>query len=748
MVKEQDRDDAMEPAETSGVPEATSNDASGSKPSERSSDEQPPVKVDAAPSLQEQSQESEPETAHVVFMDLVSFSLLPTHRQNEAIRKLNEIVRNTEEFRRAEAKNQLICLPTGDGMALVFFTRTPLSAVRCAQQICRAIKNSTSPLKMRIGIHSGPVYRLENINNKPDVSGAGINMAQRVMDRGDAGHILLSNSVADYLIAFDKDTWAGQLHDLGSVTVRHNVRVHIYSLCDGTLGQTQLPTKVRAERRRKKIVIAAAALAACFIIACAAAILLFRSAQRIESIAALPFTSVSTADKSTDYLPDGITELIIGKLSQLPNMRVTPFSSVFRYKTSNMDALAIGRELGVQAVLTGRITQRGDTLSITVELINVSNNSLIWGEQYTEKLNDNLPGRISLAISENLRLRLTGEDRRRLLKSYTENTEVYQAYLQGRFYWNKRSQEDLKRAIEYFNQVIAREPAYAPAYIGLAECYVLLAGNTVSSKDAMSKAKAAARKALELDNTLAEAHASLAFTKMKYDWDEPGAEAEFKRAIELKPIYPTAHQWYSFSLRAMGRFDEALREIRIAQEQDQHSLIIATSMGGTYYFARDYDAAIKQLRQVIEKDTNFTTAHLYLGRAYEQKQMYDQAISEFRQAHAFKNDSGKYTEPDDLEAFAALGHALAVSGKKTEAHMVLDRLLKLSGERYVSPYFIATVYAGLGDKDGAFEWLGKTFEDRNEGMIWLQTEPMLDGLRQDQRFTELRRRVAQAVIRD
>jgi TolB-like protein/class 3 adenylate cyclase/Tfp pilus assembly protein PilF len=738
MVEEQDQNQAMEHAEVPTVSEASSKDANGSKPSDKTNLEQPLLKGDAASSLSDQSLEPEPETAHVLFMDIIGFSLLPTHRQNEAIRKLNGIVRATEEFRRAEAKDQLICLPTGDGMALVFFTRTPLAAVKCAQQICSALQKSAPPLKLRIGVHSGPVYRLENINNEPDVSGAGINMAQRVMDRGDAGHILLSNSVADYLIAFDNDNWAGQLQDLGKVKVKHGVYVHLFNLSNGALGQQKLPAKVQAERRRKKLVIAGLALAACFIIACAATIFVFRGAKRIESIAALPFTNVST-DPATDYLPDGITELIIGKLSQLPNMKVTPVSSVFRYKKSNMDALAIGRELGVQAVLTGRITQRGDTLSITAELINVSDNSQIWSEQYTEKLNDNLPGRISLAISENLRLKLTGEDRRRLLKSYTENTEVYQAYLQGRFFWNKRSQEDLNRAIEYFNKVIAKEPAYAPAYIGLADCYVLLAGNTMSSKEAMPKAKAAARKALEQDNALAEAHASLAFAKMKYDWDRPGAEVEFKRAIELKPIYPTAHQWYSFSLRAMGRFDEALEEIKVAQAQDQRSLIITTSMGGTYYFARQYDEAISQLQQIIKKDPNFTTAHLYLGRAFEQKKMYDQAIAEFQKA---------YMSPDDLEALAALGHAYAISGKKTEANKILDQLLKLSRERYVSPYFIATVYTGLGDKNRAFEWLDKTFEDRNEGMIWLQTEPMLDGLRSDQRFAALQRRVEQAAIRN
>ena len=740
MVEEQDQNYPMEHTEVPTVSEASSEDAAGSKPSEKTNLEPPILKADAAASLPDQSLEPEPETAHVLFMDIVGFSLLPTHRQNEAIRKLNGIVRATEEFRRAEAKDQLICLPTGDGMALVFFTRTPMAAVKCAQQICSALQKSATPLNLRIGIHSGPVYRLENINNEPDVSGAGINMAQRVMDRGDAGHILLSNSVADYLIAFDKDNWAGQLHDLGKVKVKHDVYVHLFNLSNGTLGLQQLPEKVQAERRRKKLLIVGLALAACFIIACAVTIFILRRAKKIESIAALPFTNVST-DPATDYLPDGITELIIGKLSQLPNMKVTPVSSVFRYKKSNMDAIAIGRELGVQAVLTGRITQRGDTLSITAELINVSDNSQIWSEQYTEKLNDNLPGRISLAISENLRLKLTGEDRKRLLKSYTENTEVYQAYLQGRFFWNKRSQEDLKRAIDYFNQVIEKEPAYAPAYIGLADCYVLLAGNTMSSKEAMPKAKAAARKALELeqDNTLAEAHASLAFAKMKYDWDRPGAEVEFKRAIELKPIYPTAHQWYSFSLRAMGRFDEALEEIKVAQAQDQRSLIIATSMGGTYYFARQYDEAISQLQQIIEKDQNFTTAHLYLGRAFEQKKMYEQAISEFQKAHA---------SPDDLEALAALAHALAVSGKKAEANKILNELLNLSRERYVSPYFIATVYTGLGDKNRAFEWLDKTFEDRNEGMIWLQTEPMLDSLRSDQRFAALQRRVEQAAIRN
>ena len=456
----------------------------------------------------------------------------------------------------------------------------------------------------------------------------------------------------------------------------------------------------------------------------------------IGSIAVLPFVNAST-DANAEYLSDGISESLINSLSQLPDLKVISLSSVLHYKGKQIDPEAVGRELGVHAVLVGRLVQRGDGLSISAELVDARDKSHIWGEQYSRKLVDVLmvQEEISKEISEKLRLRLSGEERKRLSKRFTKNTEAYQDYLRGRYYWNKRTQEGYKRAIDHFEQAIDKDPTYALAYTGLADCYGLrgLREGGLSPTEAFAKAKESSTRALGIDDTLAEAHTSLAFTLLFYDWDWWAAEREFKRGIELNPNYSIVHQWYGTYLSAMERHGEAIAEKKQAQELDPLSLVINRSVGWTFYFARHYDQAIEQYRKTLDLDPNFIQARLWLGEAYEQKGLYEEAISEIQKVLTL---SGR-----NHAVVATLGHAYAVSGKRVDAMKILESLNEQSKQSYVSPYDRAVIYAGLGEKDQAFEWLNKAYEERSSYLVFLKVEPIWDSLRSDRRFVDLLRRM-------
>jgi TolB-like protein/Tfp pilus assembly protein PilF len=459
-----------------------------------------------------------------------------------------------------------------------------------------------------------------------------------------------------------------------------------------------------------------------------------RPRKAIHSLAVLPLVNAS-ADPNTEYLSDGISESLINSFSQLPRLRVMARSTVFRYKGREVDPQEVGRDLGVGAVLTGRVLQVGDKLVIRTELVDAADGSQLWGEQYSRKLSDifTVQEEISQEISEKLRLRLSREEKKKLTKRYTENVEAYQLYLKGRYYASKYSKEGFKKGIEYFNQAIAMDPSYSLGYEGLAYNYIVASEWLLPARDAIPKVRAAANKALELDEKLAEAHTWLGSACYWYDWDWVAAEREFKRAIELNPNYATAHQVYGLHLTLLGRFDQALEENKRAQELDPLSLETNTFLGLSLYFARRYDQAIEQLRKTMEMDPNYWFAYLYLGRVYEQKGEPDKAIVVLQKAKLIEN-----TNP---ELLAALGHAYAVSGRKGEAQKVLDELNQRSKESYVAPYFIATIYAGLEEKEQAFGWLEKGHEERSFYLTWLKVDPNLDSLRSDPRFTDLLRRV-------
>jgi len=491
-------------------------------------------------------------------------------------------------------------------------------------------------------------------------------------------------------------------------------------------------TVARARRRRWLLPVAAAVLAALALVAWWA--LPRTGQQRIDSLAVLPFVNVG-ADPNKEYLSDGITENLINSLSQTPSLRVTARSLAFRHKGPQVDPQKAGRDLKVRAVLTGRVVERDGALNIQADLMNVEDGSQLWGRQYSRKLSDilGLQEEIAREVSGKLGLRTTAEQQKRLAKRSTENTEAYQAYLKGRYYWSRRTEQTVKRAVEYFQQAIDRDPGYALAYAGLADCYAVYTANEIEPpRESGPKAKAAATTALQIDNSLVEAYASLALT-LVYDWDWAGAERGFRRSIERDPSYPTAHHWYGLFLGVTGRSEQAIASLKRAQQLDPLSMIINTEVGRQLLHARRYDEAIEEGRKALEMDPNFARGHWYLGLAYEQRAMYQEAIAEFQKGFDLSGGS-----PYML---GSLGHAYALSGNREKARQAVANLGELSKRRYVAPYSNGLIYTGLGDKERAFEWLEKAFEDRSWLMTLLKVDPRFDGLRADPRFTSLLRRM-------
>jgi serine/threonine protein kinase/tetratricopeptide (TPR) repeat protein len=461
---------------------------------------------------------------------------------------------------------------------------------------------------------------------------------------------------------------------------------------------------------------------------------------RINSVAVLPFANAS-GDPNTEYLSDGITEGIIDRLSGLPNVKVISRASAFRYKKREIEPQKVGRELGVEALVTGRVVQRGDDLSVTAELVDAREDKQLWGEQYSRKVADaaSVQQEIATAISGNLRLRLTSEDRTRLAKSSATNPEAYQLYLKGRYLANQSTAEELKKSIEYFQQAIDKDPGYAMAYVGLADSYNWLGGglNYLPPSETLPKAKVAALKALEQDDTLGEAHAALAYAEWFYDRDWPSAEREFRRAIDLNPNSAISHQRFSECLLTRGLFDEAINEIKRAQELDPISTYGLGGMGHAYLLMRRYDEAIPHFQKALDLYPNAAFIRAQLAWSYALKGMYQQAFAEYDKIAA--PDKSVATE-NQLVA-DGLGWVYAVSGRRADALKIAKAFGDLSSHAYVDFYQLATIYAGLNEKDEAFRLLEKGYAERAAGMPYLAVDPFWDGMRSDPRYVDLLRRM-------
>ena len=696
------------------------------------------------------------EIAHVLFIDVVGYSKLLVNEQREVVEQLNRTVRKTPQFRKSEGAGKLIRIPVGDGMALVFF-QTPEEPVQCAMEIARALKNHPQ-IRLRMGIHSGPVDQVKDVNDRINVAGAGMNMAQRVMACGDAGHILLSKRVAEDL-AQDK-LWQPHLHELGEIEVKHGRKLGIVNLYSEEVGNPKVPEKLTGASQQPakrpvrfgwpRLIKIAALLLVCLLAAIAMIVLLqhrrihlpsaktspapVRETTATEkSIAVLPFENLSH-DPDNAYFADGIQEEILARLAKIADLKVISRTSTQHYKSSPDNLTQIAKRLGVANILEGSVQKSADKVRVNVELIRAATDAHLWADTFDRKLTDvfAIESEVARTIADTLQAKLTDPERNAIAARPTENTEAYQLYLKGRFFWNKWSPEASQKAIEYFQQAIDKDPGYALAYAGLADTYISQAWfGEVAPRVAVPRAKAAAMKALDIDDGVAEAHASLGFANCIYDWDWPAAATHFERALALSPGYATAHSWHSYYLAALGRSDEALTEAKRAFDLDPASPGMNQGMGIQFLYARRFDEAIEQFRKALEMD--YHDAHAGLGYAYAAKGMYREALVEFE----------KYSELDrgTPRSIASLGYAHARLKERGEALRALDQLMVLSNQRYVSASSFALVYAGLGEKDQAFVWLEKAYEERSGALPYLKVNPIWDPLRSDPRFEALVQKV-------
>lgn len=455
------------------------------------------------------------------------------------------------------------------------------------------------------------------------------------------------------------------------------------------------------------------------------------------SVAVLPFVNVSP-EKENEYFSDGMTEEIIDALTKVEGLRVVSRTSVFAFKGKDQDIRKIGEQLNVSHVVEGSVRKAGNRVRITAQLINIADGYHLWSEHFDREMEDvfTIQEEIAHMIVNALKIKLVRKAETPLVERSTENIKAYNLFLKGRYCWNKRTEAALKQCVNYFEQAIEIDPDYMLAYCGLADAYALLGiaeYGALPPMEVMPKAKAAAVKALEIDNTLAEAQTTVAHVKAFFDWDFTGADKEFNRAIELNPNYPFSHHWYALYLSAMERHDEAIAEEKRAQELEPLSLIINKNVGTIFYYARKYEQAIEQYKKALELDPDFARTHFFLGLAYISNSMFEEAIAEIKKAITF---SGENTV-----MLALLASAIAMSGKKDEATKILKDLKKRLKRGYVPSFNLAILYMGLDEKASAFEWLEKAYQERSSWLVSLKVEPILDGLRSDPRFTALLKKV-------
>ena len=680
------------------------------------------------------------EVGHILFLDIVGYSKLLADEQKELIQELNHVVRETKQFQTAEAEGKLTRLPTGDGIVLVFMNN-PEAPLECALEINRKLQ-SRPQLKLRMGIHSGPVNPVADVNDQANLAGAGINIAQRVMSCGDAGHILLSKHFAEDLEHYAH--WRSHLHDVGRVEVKHGARIPIVNLYTDQLGNAALPAKLRRARTAFRLKSAVVVVLLLIAVLGVGFWMLRRSQGEFESqaalipsksLAVLPFENRSR-DPGNAYFADGIQDEILTRLSKIADLKVISHTSTQHYKSAPVNLPEIAKQLGVAHILEGSVQKSGDSVRVNVQLIKAANDSHLWADTYDRRLTDifSVESEVAKAIADTLKAKLTGAEEQLIAARPTSDLTAYELYLKGRVLWGKRGGDNIRQAIGFYEQAIVRDPNYAPAYAGLAEAYVILPIYTdASAREAYAKAKAAALKALQLDDKLAEAHNALAMVLFLY-LDIAGSIPEFQRAIALNPNYATAHHWYGFNpLSTLGRFDEAIAESKRAVELDPLSPVINSDLGSNLMVARRYDEAIAQLRKTLEIDPTFSLAHGALGEALQFKGDLPGAIAEYTKAQELGADP---------RIRVLLAAAKAQSGDKDAAVRMLAELEEASRNREIPGAQRAVLYTSLGNRTEAIRCLEQSVADHDsQDVAWIKVYPKWDPLRGDPRFEALVQKV-------
>ncbi len=693
------------------------------------------------------------EIGHVLFLDIVGYSKLLINEQSEILQELNDVVRATERVRAADAAGKLIRLPAGDGMALVF-RDSPEAPAECALEIARAL-TSHHEVEVRMGIHSGPVNEIVDVNERANIAGAGINVAQRVMDCGDAGHILLSKRVADDLAQYRH--WQPLIHDLGECEVKHGIVISVANLYTDEVGNRARPKKLGAEPRTvaKSVTLLAAPAARRWVVPGLVAVTLLMivaaglwglSRNKTskppvtpiapanppdavdKSIAVLPFLDLSQT-KDQEYFCEGISEEILDTLAKVEGLRVVARTSSFSFKGKEVDVAEIAQKLGVQNVLEGSLRREGNRIRVTAQLINARDGFHLWSETYERELQSvfAMQDEITHAITDALKLKLVGV---RPAVENSQGSEAHDLYLQGVHFSNKSTEADLRKSLEFFQRALEKEPNSARTWTGIAKVWDWLADAYVRPLDAYPKVRAAALKAIELDESDAEAHAYNSEGKRVLDWDVLGAEAELRRALQLDPNCGIAHLFLALNLAVRGKRAECKVELREALRTDPLSPIVSNMAGVGFLANGDVEEGVAQGKRVLEQYPDYFYQFPVLAFAYLQKEMFPEAIELFKKAQQTTGEP----QPGLAIAYARIG-------RQAEAQQILVELEKIAATRYIPSEEIASIYVALGDNNSAFRWLDRAADERAGALHAVAVRSVFSPLRSDPRLPAFLKRI-------
>lgn len=682
------------------------------------------------------SSEVKLEIAHILTIDVVAYSALLIDEQSRLMKALNRAVRETACFRKAEGEGRLLRLPTGDGMVLVF--RSDAEApLECAKQIAAALKDHPE-IRLRMGIHSGPVHTIRDVNDRINVAGAGIDTAQRVMDCGDAGHILVSKHVAEDLAPFPR--WNRYLHDLGECEVKHGRKISLVNFHGETFGNPARPEKLKCQpkpephlSRPRKLLFATVAILLLVAVSIAGWWML-RSSPPNRSIAVLPFADVSPA-KDQEYFSDGITEQIINSLAKVRGLFVVASTSSFAFKDKKQDIREVGQRLHVNHVLEGSVSHGNGKFRVDARLVDVNNGYQVWSETFDSSDENilSLQSDVAQKVAAALQIKMGLTETSKIARRSTYNSDAYDLYLRGRYLLNKRTADSIEKALALFKQAIALDPRFALGHAGIADCYIQLGKiGAIGAVEAADRAWPEVNTAVAIDDELSDGYVSRGILFTDYEWNWPAGEADYRKALELNPNSADAHHWYARNLAQIGRTDEALREIAAAQKLDPLSPYIRVTKAKILLAAGKPGQAIDPCRKALEMEPSYASAYQLLGQAYTQNDEHGKAIEAAK----------KYVELSRGTGWAKLelAYAYAMAGDKAEADRIVAKVTTQVGE--FSPYDMATIRSAEHDIPGALTWLEKAINQRSVDVIWMRVDPRLENVRQDARFKPILARLS------
>lgn len=668
------------------------------------------------------------EIAHILTIDVVAYSTLLMNEQSDLMSKLNRLVRATPSFQEAAAAGQLLRLPTGDGMVLVFLA-DPQAPLECAMEMALELR-SHPEIQLRMGIHSGPIKTIRDVNDQLNVTGAGIDMAQRVMDCGDAGHILISRRAADDLAPSSR--WNTCLHDLGDCEIKHGRKVSLYNFYTDEIGNPAIPQKVKCRPAKSDTSqLATTVIATLALLAVAATATYFslpHSKTPPKSLAVLPFNDVSPK-KNQEYLSEGITEEIINALAKVHGLSVVARTSSFAIKNQNQDARAIGKLLHVNHLLEGSVNHSGDRYRIETQLVNVNDGYQAWSETYDSNEKDilSLQSDVAQKVAAALQVELRLSESQQIARRPTYNPEAYDLYLRGRYLLNKRTTQAIEGGRSLFERAIAKDPTFALGHAGIADAEILLAKiGAIPANEGAKRAWPQVNKALLLNDQLSDGYVSRGTLLTDFDWNWPAAEKDFQKALELNPSNAAAHHWYARHLAELGRSDAALREIAAAERLDPLSPTIRVTRAKILVSAHKPKEAIEDCHKALEMEPTFASAYSLLGQSYSLLHNHAQAIAAAQ----------KYVELSKGSGWAQLelAYAYAAAGQQARAQEILQQVQGQSLP--YSPYDMATIAAARHDAPDALRWLDKALAGRSVDVVWLRVDPRLDPVRSSPGFKE------------